>query len=351
MGNTLQRLNQIRGDIAADDVALDEARERRDCVLDIADQFPGALRTYRSGSLAAGLMNRPVTDGDGGVVLDRRIYPELGPDGDGDGPYEIVEDMHDFLGPRVREYYEDATVHRMKRGLKVYFHEPIDEEQDPTVDLVIALNRKADDALWIPNRDRSRWDPSHPEKHHQLLRAGTKALRRIRARVIRLGKAWNHQYSEPGLCSFNIVALALEAITEPMPLDEAVALFFDYAGTAVEKGRTHDPADVSPPIKLLLRQAVVVTRLRKAADGLAAALEQDDDDEAVDEALSQVFFNYVKPLAGGRSELVNALRRNNYGLVAGAGPGLSFAQRGASTARPLKPTRAYGGRRGDGADR
>jgi len=236
----------------------------------------------------------------------------------------------------------------MKRGLKVYFHDPIDEEQDPTVDLVIALNRKVDDALWIPNRDRSRWDPSHPEKHHLMLRAGTRALRRVRARVIRLGKAWNYQYSEPGLCSFNVVALALEEITEPMPLDEAVTLFFDYAATAVGKGRTHDPADVSPPIKLLLRQTVVVARLRKAADGLADALDHDDDDEAVDEALSEVFFNYVKPPAGSRSELVNALRHNNYGLVAGAVPGLSFARPGVSAARPLKPTRAYGGLRHDG---
>ena len=296
-------------------------------------------------------MNRPVTDGDGGVVLDRRIYPELGPDGDGEGPHEIIEDMHDFLGPRVREHYEDATVHRMKRGLKVYFHDPIDEEQDPTVDLVVALNRKADDALWIPNRDRSRWDPSHPEKHYQLLRAGTKAHRRVRARVIRLGKAWNCQYSEPGLCSFNIVALALEAITEPLPLDQAMADFFHYAAMAIGKGRTKDPADVSPSIKLLLDQKVVVARLRKAADGLATALDHDDDVEVVDEALSEVFFRYVEPPAGGRSELVDALRRNNHGLEVGAGAGLSFARPGEMTAHPLKPTRAYGGRRRDGSER
>ena len=39
----------------------------------------------------------------------------------------------------------------MKRGLLIEFHEPLaDGDQDPTVDLVIALNRKVDDALWIP---------------------------------------------------------------------------------------------------------------------------------------------------------------------------------------------------------
>ena len=48
--------------------------------------FAGALRTYSSGSIAHHTMIAPVTDGDGGVVLDRRSYPRLGPDGDGEDP-------------------------------------------------------------------------------------------------------------------------------------------------------------------------------------------------------------------------------------------------------------------------
>ena len=43
----------------------------------------GALRWFRSGSVAHGTVNKPVTDADCGLVLDRRNerYATLGPDG------------------------------------------------------------------------------------------------------------------------------------------------------------------------------------------------------------------------------------------------------------------------------
>src|ERR1039457_34793 len=79
-------LADVQGQIAADDDVLAEARNRTNLVLDIALVFPGARRTFRSGSLAVHTFNDPVTDGDGGVVLDRRYYPSLGPDGGGEIP-------------------------------------------------------------------------------------------------------------------------------------------------------------------------------------------------------------------------------------------------------------------------
>src|SRR5437016_1769358 len=114
MGFTLEALNDVRRQIAASDVVLRAARERRDFVLSIAGQYPGTLRTYRSGSLATGLMNHPVTDGDCGLVLDRRTYPDLGPDGDAVGPVEVVDAVHEFLAPSVRKRYGNAVVSTMK---------------------------------------------------------------------------------------------------------------------------------------------------------------------------------------------------------------------------------------------
>ena len=134
MGKTLDALNEVRGKIAAHEDALVVARERRDAVLTVAGKFPGALDTYRSGSLAAGLMNHPVTDGDCGLVLDRRVYPELGPDGDGVGPIEKVLDVRALLLEHLPGEYPAVTVETMKRGLLIEFHERLDEEQDPTVD-------------------------------------------------------------------------------------------------------------------------------------------------------------------------------------------------------------------------
>jgi hypothetical protein len=50
MGHTDDHLNTIRGKIAADDTVLAEARDRLALVREIAMDFPGALRTYPSGS-------------------------------------------------------------------------------------------------------------------------------------------------------------------------------------------------------------------------------------------------------------------------------------------------------------
>jgi hypothetical protein len=58
-----------------------DARERRRRVLKHAKSFPGIRGTFNSGSIAHGTANSDL-DADCGVILDRRTYPDLGPDGD-----------------------------------------------------------------------------------------------------------------------------------------------------------------------------------------------------------------------------------------------------------------------------
>jgi hypothetical protein len=83
---TLEMLDVIRSQIAPEDVALKEARERRDATRDVADKFGSTNRSFASGSLAHRTANCPVhqrdvgLDADCGIVLDRRAYPTLGPD-------------------------------------------------------------------------------------------------------------------------------------------------------------------------------------------------------------------------------------------------------------------------------
>ena len=62
MGYTNDTLADVQGQIAADDDALGEARYRTNLVLETALKFPGARRTFRSGSLAVHTFNDPVTD-------------------------------------------------------------------------------------------------------------------------------------------------------------------------------------------------------------------------------------------------------------------------------------------------
>lgn len=347
MGHTLTLLNNVRSQIAAHDHALAVARERRDAVLDVARRFPGVLDVYISGSLAAGLMNHPVTDGDCGIILDRRHYPELGPDGEGTGPLDIVRQVQVLLQGALVVRYPHLTVELMKRGLLISFNEPLtDEGQDPTVDLVIALNRRVDDALWIPCIDWEdegvTWSPGHPQRHLQLLRAGSADLKRIRAQVIRLGKAWKNQVDPSGICSFNVAALALECIVEAGPLDHTMLTFFEYGARQLAVSETDDPAHVSGPIRIDSPPGrdVVTRRFGAAAAGLRTALASDGDKAAVVEALHPVFPDYIKPPSASDSKaaLADAIRQKG---TFGLGTGASLTTGGA-VQRLVVPTASFG---------
>src|SRR5215218_8361492 len=99
-------LDKARARIAVHDEVLAAARERRDLIRRITEEEFSTLRTFGSGSLAHGTQNSPLADADLGVVLDRRAYPELGPDGD--GPKEIAEKIRQRLRERLKESYPVA---------------------------------------------------------------------------------------------------------------------------------------------------------------------------------------------------------------------------------------------------
>jgi hypothetical protein len=346
MGLVLDILNDIRGQIAVDDAVLKEAKDRRNLVVKAALGIDGARGSFRSGSVAHGTVNAPVTDADAGIVLDRRTYPKLGPDGEGEGPEELVDDLCELIGPIVREDYPDAKMHRSRRGVFVTFASPLGDDQDPTVDLIPTLDRKDADGLWIPDLDNNDWSPSHPEKHTDLLTSGSKELRAFRARIARLAKAWNKQWAknDRALSSFNIEALVWEYVDDDalaLGLDGALAGWFAYARDELDKGRTKDPAGVSDDIKLLLTKDTVLQRLGGAADRLDEALkaDADGDEDKVRDLLSGVFRNYVDAPAESKSALAAALRGGNEGIGATTS-GIAIA-----AATRLKTTRSFGDER------
>jgi len=341
MGAVFDQLEGIRKQIAADQEVLSEAITRRNSVLEVARRLHGAARTYIAGSVAHRTVNHPVTDADCGVVLDRRSYPELGPDGGGEGPGDIVDELIDLVGERIVDNYSDATIDTHKRGLLVRFDEPF-KEQDPTVDLIVTLTRKDADGLWIPNLETGEWDASHPEKHTELFTSGSKQLRVLRARTGRLAKAWNCQWEKDdrALSSFNILALAYEFATdEEMSLEEAVAGWFRYAATELAKGPTKDPAGVSPDVALLLDQSTVIARLDKAASNLEDALAHNDDPDAVAEILAKVFRDYIDVDAESKAGFARSLRRGNDRISVTSTGALALG----TTGKKLKTGSAYGG--------
>jgi len=311
MGITATILDDILRDTAPSDETLDAVRERREEVLGIAACFPGASRTYASGSIAHRTANDD-TDADGGVVLDRRCYPDLGPDGGGEGPAEIVEDMRAYLRDALKVNHPDVAFRLSKRAIRVTYKESLADGTDPTVDLIVALTRK-DWALWIPNLNRPGWDASDPECHTRLMTAEPATLRRTRAKIVRLAKAWNKQYAQPGMCAFNLTALALACITERMGVATGLAEFFTYAANDLKKRLTPDPAGVSPPIKLLIDRDPMVSRLDQASQLMEKALAHDDDEKIVREALADLYWEYVEPPAESASKAAyaQALRQGN----------------------------------------
>lgn len=310
-------LNEIRSQIEAKPEPLNEARTRLQLVRDSASSFYGGLRTYRSGSLAVHTMNEPVTDGDGGLVLNRNYYPRLGPDGGGEAPGDVVYDLCDHLRPLIRAVYPNATMHTSKRGPKVYFGQSADGD-DPTVDLVVALNRKEEAGVWIPNLEKGTWESSDPEKHVQLLNGDQPGFRSTRRKIIRLAKAWNKQYSTPGASSFEVSVWAYEFVEPGQGVARGLWTMFDKAAARLEAGTpTRDPAGVSPNLKLLIPAETMAARLRKAADGMATAIASDDDDE-IREALSLVFYNYIDAPATSQLKVAAKLLRTNDAVAASA---------------------------------
>ncbi|MCP4962991.1 MAG: hypothetical protein GY925_27460 [Actinomycetia bacterium] len=341
--SALTQLEQIRHTIAAEPDAIAVARTRLTDALAAAKTFPGALRTFRSGSLATKFVNDPVEDGDGGVVMDRRSQPGLGPEGRGELPQHLVEALRRHLRPLLVSQYPSLRIDIMKRGLLLHFGAPLASGEDPTVDLVVALNRIEDDALWIPNLDRNRWDPSHPVKHVTLFTSGWDSLRLSRQYVVRVAKAQVKQFSSPAVCSFNIAALAWECTITAEPLDHSLYRFYDYAATELAQGLTEDPAGISEPIRVVDRQ-LAVDRFRRTADAIGLAIDAAGDDEKVAELLAAfgVFWKLLPQLEGSSTSAIHQ-------AIATAGP-LSVGEAGSlvtgrhASAPLVKPTRSYGAR-------
>lgn len=283
-------VEHVRGLIQVEPDVLTEARLRRDLVKKIAEAYLGFLRSYNGGSIAHGTAKNPLPDADSGIVLDRRKYPELGPDGEGGGPTQLMQEMAAFLHRELAELYPKATVETTKRAILIDYHEPIDDE-DPSVDLILGLARRDAPGLWIPNTETNSWDASDPEKHTGLLVAKPADLRVHRARLVRLVKVALGQDETPVIISFNIEALALQHVTRVTGLAEGLRDLLRVMSLDIAQRLTPDPAGVSPSIKLpeVISNQTASRRLRFFGDQVGIAVERTDDAAAVRRALSDVF--------------------------------------------------------------
>ncbi len=152
-----------------------------------------------------------------------------------------------------------------------------------------------------------------------------------------MAKGWNGQFADPALLSFNLEAIAWECVEEDMSEVSALARVFHHGAEQLRVQNTPDPAEVSPPIKLLVDRPLAVERLEKAAQQMDRAIENEDDEDAAREALSELLWEYVDLPPEARPAWAASLRSGNEAVSVGAAELELYARRPG-----LKNTRSWG---------
>lgn len=306
-------VDRVRKEIQVEQDVLTEARTRRNLVKKVIESYFGLVRTFDSGSIAHGTAKNPLPDADCGAVLDRRSFAEFGPDSDlGRGPNDLLAQVRAFVETEVRRRYPNAEARITKRAIVIEFNAPVGDE-DPSVDLIVALTRRDESGLWIPNTERNTWDASDPEKHTALLNAEPKSLRVFRARLIRLIKVAVGQDDTPVVISFNIEALALMHVTEVCGLAIGLRDLLLAVSNDIARRLTPDPAGVSPPIKLPpgITHDTAARRLGYFANKVGEAHDNTHNESAVKRALVEVFPDQLSEVTPDRDNIARGLRSGN----------------------------------------
>ncbi|MFD6877317.1 MULTISPECIES: hypothetical protein [unclassified Streptomyces] len=332
-----QLLDEARRQIEVTEDELVEARRRRQLLANALERaFPGST-IYFNGSVAHGDANTPLTDVDLGAKLSPVDAEGFGPDGSDALP--LMERARDAIGEDLADEFPKLTVEvaGRRRAVLVRFGDPVTAGQpDFTADVMTAIPHPSREGLYIPNMEiPDKWDRADPITHTEMALEAIDMTEKTFARAVRLLKHWNCTHSKP-LCSWNIKALALESITTPMPLAEALQAFFAHAAREFKSGQTEDPAGVAGPIPLNLPISEVRKRLDTARDYIDRAIQHEAEGRPVSaqHALSRVFPEIV-PDADPTQEEAARLRQEVL-LSGNAASGL-----GAVTPALIRP-RAWG---------
>lgn len=264
-------LESARRRIQVLDEELDQAKERRGLIGSaLLKEFPGS-RVYVNGSVAHGDALTPLTDVDLGVVVAEAVDSHgPGKKGPGDLKERAANAIRRELGPVYPKLA--VIVEGRKRSILVRFGDPVAAgEKDFTADVIVAIDNLEAEGLYIP-RYRE-WDRAHPEEHTRMVRNAIDKTDVLFARAVRLLKHWNRRNDMP-MCSWNIKALALGCLGEPMTQLAALTRWFGHAIAELSIAETEDPAGVADkPIRLNKPRREVVAQLREAAARLERAVE------------------------------------------------------------------------------
>ncbi|PSM39925.1 nucleotidyltransferase [Streptomyces dioscori] len=326
-----------RRKIQVTDEELDEAKRRRRLLARSALRaFPGST-TYFNGSIAHGDANTPLTDVDLGVVLTAEDAKPYGPGKK--SALSLMETVRDVIHEDLDEEFPKLTIEVVgrRRAVLVRFGDPVTNGQpDFTADVMTAIPHPSGCGLYIPNtKIADQWDRADPITHTKMVLQAIEDTKVIFARTVRLLKHWNGTHSKP-LCSWNIKALALGCLGEPMPLVNALQVFFTHAADEINKGRTPDPAGVAGPIPLNMTRPEVHKRLCTARDYINLAIEHEAAGRplSAQHALHQILPELVPDANATQEEADRLASTVRSGGTAATGLGLAVGL--------VTPTRAWG---------
>jgi hypothetical protein len=319
-------LDQGRRKIQVNDEELTEAKRRRQLLAaSVRQVFPGST-TYYNGSVAHGDANTPLTDVDLGVVLTKRDAEPYGPGKK--SALSLMEIARDAIHEDLDEEFPKLTIEVIgrRRAVLVRFGDSVTPGQaDFTADVMTAIPHPSGRGLYIPNtKITDGWDRADPITHTRMVLQAIQDTKVVFARTVRLLKHWNGTHSKP-LCSWNVKALCLGCLHEPMPLINALQVFFTYAADEIDKGPTPDPAGVAGPIPLNMPRPEVHKRLCTARDYIDLAIEHEKAGRplSAQHVLHQVLPELVPDANGTEEEADRLARITRAGGTAASGLGLA----------------------------
>ncbi|QCX79884.1 hypothetical protein C9F11_31485 [Streptomyces sp. YIM 121038] len=321
-----QLLDEGRRKIQVTDEELAEAKRRRKLLAaSVRRAFAGST-AYFNGSVAHGDANTPLTDVDLGVVLTEKDAEPYGPGKK--SAQSLMEIVRDAIHEDLDNEFPNLTVEveGRRRAVLVRFGAPVTPGQvDFTADVMTAIPHPSGRGLYIPNtKTADQWDRADPIAHTRMVLQAIEDTKVVFARTVRLLKHWNSTHSKP-MCSWNVKALCLDCLNEPMPLINALQVFFTYAADEIGKGPTPDPAGVAGPIPLNMPRADVHKRLCTAQKYINLAIEHEKEERPAlaQHALHQVLPELVAKPDATEEEADRLTRAVRSGSLATSGLGLA----------------------------
>ncbi len=227
------------------DAEQQEASRQQNALRDnLRRQLGSSIQDRLSGSYSRRTAIRPLNDIDLFVVLDSVQHAACGPSKAPLICLQMIERALKAAYPSHTPKIQGRSVHIDFVGTGIGY------------DVVPAFAERHGGEYNIPDRDRSAWIRTNPEKHKEACIAANKHAGDKLNRLIKAAKVWNRRQPEASqLRSFHLEVMSYEAFqVGPASFPEGLAALFGFLADRVLQ-TCQEPAKVGPNIDAGMTQA------------------------------------------------------------------------------------------------